>query len=368
MTTDARVAGEDYRVLVSTTSNLVGEHRGGEVRLTLAFPDSESINLRLSETPISRSAVMVLFDMERPKSSRPTLPLPSAEWVGQCICDALSVLYGKRFDSHGLVQSEQIFWVPDLLLYSSSSHPKLPFNSHRPRTTAPVPLNLDQAARVDDWLMPSMDDSERRLIQTACGFYARALRNAERDVEVAYLHLITAGELLTGLDDYRAEDLLDEQTLKDMKMVREQLGDPVANRFTSRMRAVRKRFAKSLLWSLDDGFYAAGKADKENLNPFLAEDMTDLERKPFDMVKCLESAYDVRSGYVHSGTPFGFPVSPRARGCSDRNLGRPVLEDRKFAKTLEKSPTFCGLERILRYCLLKRMGVRVPAHASKAVA
>ena len=346
-------------MLVSTTSNLVGEHRGGEVRLTLAFPDSESMNLRLSETPISRSAVMVLFDMERPESARPTLPLSSAEWVGQSVCDVLSVLYGKRFDSHGLVQSGRIFWVPDLSLYSSSSHPKLPFNSHRSRTTAPVALNLDQAATVDGWLVPSIDDPEKRLIQTACGFYARALRNAERDVEVAYLHLITAGEVLTGLDDYRVEELFDERTLKDVEKVRKHLGETVANRFTGRMRAVRRRFAKSLHSSLDDDFYAAGQADNENRKHFLAEGMTDLDRKSFDMVKCLESAYDVRSRYVHSGTPFEFPVSPRMLGCSDLTLGRPVLEDRKFAKTLEKSPTFCGLERILRYCLLKRMGVWV---------
>ena len=358
MTVDDKVGGDAYRVMVSTTSRLVGEYRGGDVRLALAFPDSDSMNLRLSETPMSRSAVMVLFEMEDPKTPRRSLPLDSAERVGQRVCDVLSVLYGKRFDCHGLIEGAGIFWVPDLSLYSSASHPGLPFNSHRARTTWPVTLNLGQAARVEEWLVPSIDDTETRRIQTACGFYARALRNAERDSEVAYLHLITAGEVLAGLNEYGPEELLDDATLRDVGRVREHLGDAMAKRFTGRMRSIRKGFVRSLLTLLDEDFYAAGQADEANHRAFLAEGMKDLDGNEFDMARCLGSAYDVRSRYVHTGAPFEFPVASTTRlGVSDRTIGRPALADSRFAMTLEKSPTLCGLERILRYCLLKLMGM-----------
>ncbi|MYA59937.1 MAG: hypothetical protein F4X40_05185 [Chloroflexi bacterium] len=358
MTVEGRVGVDAYRVMVSTTSRLVGEYEGSDVQLTLAFPDSESMNLRLTETPMSRSAVIVLFDMETPETQPRILPLESAEHVGQRVCDVLSVFYGKRFDCHGLTEGAGIFWVPDLSLFSRASHPRLPFNSHSARTAWPVPLDLAQAARVEKWFAPPMDDVNTRRVETACAFYARALRNAEHDSEVAYLHLITAGEVLAGLNDYGSQELLDDQTLKDVAQVREHLGEKMANRFTGRMTSIRMKFVKSLLTLLEEDFYADGQADETNDKAFLAEGMKDLEGKEYDMAKCLASAYDVRSRYVHSGTPFEFPVATTSRfGLSDRTLGRPSLADRDFAKTLEKSPTLCGLERVLRYCLLKRMGV-----------
>ena len=222
------------------------------------------MTLRLSETPMSRSAVMVLFEMENLETRRRIIPLDSEERVGQCLGDVLSVLYGKRFDSHGLAEGGGVFWVPDLSLYSGASHPGLPFNSHRARTTWPVALDLRQAARVEEWLTPTIDDPETRRIQTACGFYARALRNAEKDPEVAYLHLITAGEVLASLDEHGPEVLLDEATLKDIEKVRECLGDSMAKRIAGRMRSIRKGFVRSLMALLEEDFYAAGQADQEN--------------------------------------------------------------------------------------------------------
>ena len=223
-----------------------------------------------------------------------------------------------------------------------------------------MPLDLAQAARVEKWFAPSVDDVSTQRVQTACAFYTRALRNAEQDSEVAYLHLITAGEVLAGLDDHGSEELLDNATLKDIAKVRQHLGEKMAKRFMGRITSIRRKFVRSLLTLLGEDFYADGQADQANGRAFLAEGMKDLDGKEFDMAKCLASAYDVRSRYVHSGTPFKFPVAATSRfGLSDRTIGRPSLADRDFAKILEKSPTLCGLERVLRYCLLKRMGVSV---------
>ena len=49
-----------------------------------------------------RSAVMVLFEWELPKTPEREFPDLSAEAVGHCVCGVLSALYGKRFDCHGL--------------------------------------------------------------------------------------------------------------------------------------------------------------------------------------------------------------------------------------------------------------------------
>ena len=126
----------------------------------------------------------------------------------------------------------------------------------------------------------------------------------------------------------------------------------------SRMTAIRKRFARSLLEALDRHFYEAGEADSKNPVYFKPSDMVGIGDKRYDMRKCLESAYDVRSRYVHSGEAFGTWVSVTGRfGLHDHVSGRPGLRDKRFAKVLEMCPMFCGLERIVRYALLRRMGL-----------
>ena len=360
MPAEISLASRDYKVLISTTSRLVGEYRGGKVGLAPAFPGLDSVDLQREQGPTSRSGVMVLFAWELLKTPEEQLLDLSAEQVGQCVCDVLSVLYGKRFDSHGAVEASGIFQVADLTSYSRPSRSRLPFNSHSVRASFPVPLELGKVASVEKWLVPAVGDDRTRRIQTACGFYTRALRNAEDDAEVAYLHLITAGEVLASLDGHGREELLDESARGDFEQARECLGELYAHGMLGRMGTVKRGFVKSLLGLLDEDFYEAGIADPENGTYFKAEGMEGLGDKRFDMdmAKCLGSAYDVRSRYVHSGVPFGSWVSTIGRlNGGDRVGRRPFTLDKGLGKVLETSPTLCGLERVLRYALLKRTGV-----------
>ena len=364
---EAGLASRGYKLLISTTSRLVGEYRGGKVNLSLAFPDRNSVGLRVSESPMSRSAVMVLFEWELTKTPEREFPDLSAEAVGHCVCGVLSALYGKRFDCHGPIEGAGIFYVPDLTTYSQASRPGQPFNSHAARTSFPVKLELSEAKSVEKWLFPSLNDARTRQIQTACEFYSRALQNAEQDAEVAYLHLITGGEVLAGLDEFSPEELLSQDALDDLAAIRKKLGEPCANRVAGSMKSVRKKFAQSLFRKLDEDFYGAGETDAANMFYFEAHGMVGLEDKCFDMKKCLESAYDVRSRYVHSGTPFGSWVAPNlGTSLSDRVMDRPILPDKKLAKILEMCPTFCGLERVVRHALLKSMGVMPPQQGTCA--
>ena len=139
-TAGARPASRDCKVLISTTSRLVGEYAGGKVNLSLAFPHPNSVSMRVFESPMSRSAVMVLFDWNLIKTPERTLPDLSPEAVGDCVCGVLSALYGKRFDCHGAVEGAGVFYVPDLTMYSQGTHPGQPFNSHAVRANFPVKL------------------------------------------------------------------------------------------------------------------------------------------------------------------------------------------------------------------------------------
>jgi len=65
------------------------------------------------------------------------------------------------------------------------------------------------------------------------------------------------------------------------------------------------------------------------------------------------AAYDLRSKYVHTGQPFGSWVRPRGQTIEEVQVGRPVVTSADLAKTLADAPTLVGLERVLRYALLR---------------
>ena len=67
------------------------------------------------------------------------------------------------------------------------------------------------------------------------------------------------------------------------------------------------------------------------------------------------AAYDLRSRYVHTGERFGVWTHTCEHLRLETMLGTPVVNDKKYEKLLEKIPTFIGLERIIRMCLLSFM-------------
>lgn len=69
--------------------------------------------------------------------------------------------------------------------------------------------------------------------------------------------------------------------------------------------------------------------------------------------KAMLCAYDLRSKYVHTGQPFGGWVKPIGQMVEEVQTGKPVVDSADLAKTLANAPTLVGLERVLRYALLR---------------
>ena len=203
----------------------------------------------------------------------------------------------------------------------------LPFNSHQQRANLPIKLELGAAASVEKWLVPRIDDAVVRRIQTACGFYARALQAAEHDAEAAYLHLVIAGEVLASLDQLSAEEQFDEETLRDLAEVETKVGQDCAKRLARRMTSKRKGFADLLIRQLDEAFFERSEPHANDGCRFRLEGMTSSTNRQFDMRRCLQAVYDLRSRHVHSGTPFGYWVAPK-RWVNDLVIGRPSLPDK----------------------------------------
>jgi hypothetical protein len=333
------------KLLISTTGHLVGEFARDRLVLALAWPGhGGQAMMRWSEGPLSRSACVCAFETE-PIAKLPGTCIPDYSPVGDVICSYLAVLFGKRFDNHGVLENQGSFYVPEMTSFTETCNPRLPHNSHNPRVDFPVPLNLSEVSRIDRLLIDSTLDARfQTAFQAAAKFYLQALQTAERDPEVAYLNFITVGEILSNWYEYEEDALLDEEIKNYLDVIRNECtgGTHIAKYISGRLRQVKRRFIETLVNLCDRSFFDRCEITAEVGRRLRADSFRD----------SISAAYDLRSRYVHTGTPFGNWIRSDSAPY-ETQLGAPVTGDRDLGKILAKAPTYLGLERIMRYALLR---------------
>jgi hypothetical protein len=262
------------RILISSTSRFIGDYESDGVVITHSWPGfrNPTQSLRMEEGPLSRSAFMLSFIV-------PVVPrlagviIPHYEATGEKVCSLLSLLYGKRFDSHGCVESHGSFMLPNLEQFNSLCIPKLPQNDHNPRSDIVVPLDLRQIAKLSPMLTGQVTDpAKATALNGAAKFYHQALQNGESDPEVAYLHLITAGEILANTHCPESADLLDKSVNKILDLVKLHVpdGEKAAMTLANCMRQIKRRFCLTMAQLVDDQFFSATK-NEPNWHKFKKE-------------------------------------------------------------------------------------------------
>jgi len=324
----------------------VGEYRTDDVLFTHAWPDWHDVSAhrRWSEGPQSRSAY--IYSFRTPPFSREIgARRPDYAGAGDLVRDYCCVLFGKRFEHHGLIEGSGMFFLPTFSGYDGLCIHTLPHNTHKSRVDYPVELNLGELSRIEN-LVQFNDIDERflRYFRTAVKFYAQALRCWEGDPETAYLNLITAGEVLSNYFVYPKETLLDGATSRILQEVRTHVpeGKKVARQLATRFQGIKKKFVLTILRLIPEGFFDR----TETLTEHSA-------LKEISFERAVAAAYDLRSVHLHSGAAFGTWVSRFCiAGNEELQGGRPVVEDRSLGKALADAPTLVGLERVIRCCLL----------------
>lgn len=335
------------KFLISTTSRFIGDFEANGAAIRHAFPSfrSKVAGLRMAEGPISRSGFVLAFET-KPYQKAPGVVVPTFDHIADAVCACLGVLYGKRFDNHGALEWDGIHWLPDLAAFGTVSLPDMPWNRHAPRVDVGIPLDLREFRRILPLLNHKMHDQAQTTAFTgAARFYLRALQAAEQDPEVAYLHLITAGEILANATHHDAEALLDDAAKGVLGRIEAEMrgGREAANLIRGRLLQVKRRFVATLAGLVDPAFFERTEARQE---------FATLKQETFR--KVLGAAYDLRSRFVHSGVSFGNWIAPgRHHWLGEVQVGKPVVADKEMAKILAAAPTFIGLERVTRYGLLK---------------
>lgn len=344
------------RALISTPSRLVGELTTDDLACQIVFQlDEVAWYTQISENPYSRHYYLLSYNKSEDFVRRLAVPsitlsdgtVKYTDALPQMFRDLAAIWFGKRFDDHGLVMYESILQMPDLSDLPASKYFRYsPFN-YKQRADLKVQLNLGAMQPALKLLYAEEFQDRLDVLHVswrAVEFYGRALRTFESDPELSFVEFIIALEVIASSIEIPDDELYDEQLRNDLNAIEKTLGPNVATRIRSRLFQLRRRIAYITGELLNDCFFDASEAEE-------------LYRLTRDSVKSrIMAAYDVRSTYVHSGAAFGFWFRIHIGGENGEvNVGSPILpaSHREFQNTLSKIPTFVGLERMVRYIILR---------------
>jgi hypothetical protein len=348
-----------HRLLISTTSRLVGEYDSPDTAITHAWPDtfprSAQPYFGLNENPHCRNYFVLSRAIEDPAEGEGQVsPVPNQRGYGDQFCVALSLLFGKRFDNHGFIVSHGFYGVPDFSLVRPTTYYTAGPNSHKPRVDLEIPLNLEQFAKVAAlFTSGSLHPRFRHVLFAAGRFYLRSLQVFDFEPEFAYLDLVTCGEILANYYKFLDQELYDEDTRNTFDHIAQEMqkGDRVVRKFKGRMRQIKRAYTLTITRLVTDAFFDRTESN-EAVYGF----------KKVDFEKRIKAAYDLRSQYVHTGVDFGRWMAPHGNLMNEVQVGEPVVEDEGLSAALKLAPLYYGMERVMRYCLLRFIhlhGVRI---------
>ncbi len=294
---------------------------------------------------------MIAFSDEK-RERKPTKAeiLPTYNYVADVFCVFLSIFFGKRFDNHGQMQSHGSFYLPHTSSLSEIAQQSLSVFSHKPRKDLGIELNLSNLRLLGKILHSVFDEivagkpilENVELLFAAGKFYLQALELVENDPEIAFVNLVTAGEVLSNGLKFNDWELFDDELRSVLETIKEKAGQENYCAIKRRMHQVRRKFCLTLSRLLNDNFFTGS----ESKIPFYDLKMEDIESR-------LKAAYDLRSRYLHTGARFSVWVQPNCNTFADVQIGQPLVKPADWQKILAKTPTFIGLERIVRYSLLR---------------
>jgi hypothetical protein len=341
-----------YTFLISSPTHFVGEYHSKHFLLSHAWPSSGTQGLYANDSndPTYRKFLVISFsDEKRKQEPEKSIVLPTYTYVPDVFCVFLSILFGKRFDSEGCLQTHGHYSVPTITPAVANPFPRWSAFSQAPRKDVGIELNLAKAQLIDPILNAVFEEmideatisDKIELVFAAGKFYLQALQQVQSDAEIAFLNLISAGEVLSGGFRFDDAELFDDETREILDTIRRQAGEAVHDRVKGRMYQVRRKFRLTLCRLLNDQFFSTS----ESSEAWGALKKDEIETR-------LNAAYDLRSRYLHTGARFDGWIRPTGQ-LWEVLIGQPRVEPPEWKKILSSTPTFIGLERVVRYALLR---------------
>jgi hypothetical protein len=347
-----KVPANIYRYLISSTSRFIGEYDSELFNLDHVWPNSEihaDLLSGLQESHHSRNYYMLSMKIGEPGDEKKSILIREYSFVAQQVCNLLCVLFGKRFDYNGSIISHGDFHRPSLMNHPPINYYYAPTNSHSQRVDTDTRLMLNSFSLIEPLLINNeVSKKVRDTMRSASRFYARSVRVCESDPELAYLDLVACCEFLMGFyeEGYTNEEIFNKEQLADFLRIEREIagGHKLARKLKSSMRQISKKYLLTALRLLTEQFFEK----TESVAPYGALTRVEIEGM-------LKAAYNLRSLYVHTGATFRrwIDIGQRQMMYERHPRNNGYITESDIDKEALKAPTYIGLERIVRYCLLR---------------
>lgn len=340
------------KLLISSPSKFVGEYEDANFRIDIMFDFGADSQTAHTANPYSKNHFVITLNTEAEAIAAACgIVMPDYSTWGNIYCSIFSVFFGKRFDNCGPIQNMGIYRLPSLYKEPLKYY-DLEFNNFKPRVDLNILLNFTQLSKVFEFFLDeNLDKTEANILIQASRFYLRALQSVEISEDMAYLDLITCGEILSNSQEYSDGELYDHDT--DLVNFLDKLTDEKDKKFIKkRLFQVKRKFFLSTKELLNNNFFVVSEVKE----PF-RQGIYDFTEDNID--KAIKAAYDLRSNFVHTGAKYSnylMPISQINNEIIDNN---PYGCDSELGKLFEKAASFTGLERIMRYCLLRFIHTRI---------
>ncbi len=341
-----------FRFIISSPSRFVDNYVRKNIRIDHFWDFNDSANLKIQqiENPFSRNYYVITLRRKQPKDENGKVKSYNMfKNDGNEVMMIMSVLFGKRFDFHGNLQSGNFLSKPNINNIIALDTYNWPFNSYKKRIDTNIDLklsNLSLCKNIIDKIGRQRPKSHTTFFN-ASNLYCRALQNFDENPDLSYIDLVSAGEILTANFKMKEKYLYDESLKSIFSSIKDNCKDyiNIIDNLKSRLYQVRTRFANGLSTLLDDSFF---------LHTYSTNKQWSIQKE--NILTNLKYTYDLRSQLIHSGLEIG-------RVLNIDNLGAelfsviPLGISKDNFKKLSKSLNFIGLERVIRYSLLKLIKV-----------
>lgn len=328
-----------HRFIMSSPSNIVGEYKSDNLKVSIIFNRKKSL---LEKT---QHFYNVTFRTKNLYFGDEYLKIfPDYSYTCDFICMCVSILYGKVIYNHGLVESNNIFYQPDMTTHLFTDYDDYIY-SDIARSDLDIRLNLENIKLIEPIIMTNNVNSQILIpFMNAARFYWRALHNLEKEPELAFIDLVSCGESLTSGYTFDKEELIKHDTelcsileIIDNEEISIKTKKKICNFMKNRLYQVKRKYILTIMKSLNDNFFDVNETkDNFGLGKIIKENIE----------KNISATYDLRSKYVHEGLNLGEHIKELSSWKNEVYLS--ALESKEFKNTF----TLHGLERVMRYCLL----------------
>ena len=355
-----------HKYLISTPCYFVGDFENDYITLKLASPsvdNSFTIWDSIHNTAYARNYIIIVFkSIEKYKKDDNDSYLYS---FARRISTLLSIYFGKCINEHGFLEVNGGYWIPASVDAVPNKYNYIaPFNQmprkdigdimNSPGSNRPCLDGVKKIAPIFDTIL---DDTEfNNILITAGSFYLHSLQSFNNDPEIAYIDLISCGEVLSNFEgfNYNDDELLPEDLLNEFNKLELDCKEIIdIAKFKKNFRSIKRRFTLTLIGLVNNYYYNNKVNDLEKSSFMKGQYLKTLSKENAEIY--IKNSYDIRSKYLHAGKSFGNHIIPFRNLITETSYGEVSddIGDSEFRKALNNALLYVGLERIMRFCLLR---------------